>query len=344
MGHKFCHLTKTDRYRIEALIRAKQKPRQIAQQLHVHASTIYRELKRARTVFRNRDWTEEERYNPDLAEARYRMNLSAKGGALKLANDYEFANYIENKIIDGHLSPAAALASIKLEGKAFKTHICRVTLYSYIDKGYFLNLTNKHLPIKGKRKQKYRKVSVIKRAPRGESIEKRPAEVLERETFGHWEGDTVYSAKKSAQDVLFVFTERRTRKELILKMPNRTAASGVAALDRLEERYGERFTEIFRSITFDNGMEFADTEALEHSRNGRRRTKVYYCHPYSSYERGSNENQNLLIRRIYPKGTDFSQLTDADVKRLEDWINSYPRKLLGWKTADMLFAQLAGTA
>ncbi len=102
MGHCFSHLTKADRFRIEALLKAKQTPRTIADILHVHISTVYREIKRARTVFRNSDWTEEERYNPDLAHARYLENLAAKGGQIKLADDYEFADYIEHKIIDEH--------------------------------------------------------------------------------------------------------------------------------------------------------------------------------------------------------------------------------------------------
>lgn len=339
MGHCFSHLSKTDRYTIEALLRAKHTAQEIAEIIHVHVSTIYREIKRARTVFRNSDWTEEERYNPDEAERLYRENLSAKGAGLKIDKDRGFADYIEHKIMDDKLSPAAALASIALEGKKFQTQICRVTLYSYIDKGVFLHLTNKDLPIKRNKKQKYRKVTTVKKPPRGESIEKRPQEINSRETFGHWEGDTVYSGKKTAPDTLFVYTERLTRNELIVKMPDRTAASGVAALDVIQARFGPLFPLIFRSITFDNGVEFSDVEGLERSASNaeEKRTKVYFCHPYSSFERGSNENNNRFIRRPYPKGTDFSGLTDEDITNLENWINRYPRALLGWKNAETLF-------
>ncbi len=118
-------------------------------------------------------------------------------------------------------SPAAALADIALEGLEFKTTICTSTFYGYITKGVFLMLTNKDLPEKAKRKRKYRKVKTAKRAPRGKSIEKRPAEVEGREVFGHWEMDTVYSGKQTSKKALLVLTERKTRQEIIERMPVR---------------------------------------------------------------------------------------------------------------------------
>ena len=179
----------------------------------------------------------------------------------------------------------------------------------------------------------------MKRPPRGESIEKRPAEVDSRTTFGHWEMDTVYSKKKGSK-ALLVLTERLTRKEIIEKMPDRTAESTVRALDRIERRFGARFRLIFKTITVDNGGEFADVERLERSaiRKGKR-TKFYYCHPYSSFERGSNECQNKMIRRKYPKGTDFGKVTAAAVKEVEEWVNNYPREILGWRTSEILFQE-----
>jgi len=341
MGHCFSHLTKTDRFKIEALLNAGRSKQEIADEIHVHISTIYREIKRARMVQLTTDLVEVEKYNPDEADRLYRENLSAKGAPLKIGNDYELAEYIETKIRDEKRSPAAALAEIKLEGKQFKTTICVSTLYSYIEKGVFLTITNANLPEKPKKKRKYRKVKEAKRAPRGESIEKRPTEVDTRTTFGHWEGDTVYS-KKEGSNALFVLTERLTRKEIIEKIPDRTAESVVRAMNRIERRYGKLFPKIFLSITVDNGVEFSDVERLERSaiRKGKR-TKFYYCHPYSSYERGSNECQNKMVRRdhLFPKGTDFGKVTAAAVKETEAWINNYPREILGWRTAEMLFME-----
>ena len=338
MGHYFSHLSKTDRYKIEALLNKKHSVKEIAEEIHVHVSTIYREIKRARMIQRNTDWTEEERYNPDEAERKYRESLSMKGAPLKIGRDFELVEYIERKILLEDRSPAAALADIKLEGKEFKTSICASTLYSYITKGVFLTLTNADLPEKPKKKQQYRKVKTMKRPPRGESIEKRPAEVETREEFGHWEMDTVYSGKKTSKKALLVLTERKTRREIIERMPDRTMESTIKALDRIERRFGPLFRKVFKSITVDNGGEFADVERLERSaiRKGTR-TKFYYCHPYTSCERGSNENQNRMIRRKFPKGTDFGKVSPAEVKRVEAWVNNYPRELLGWQTSEMAF-------
>jgi IS30 family transposase len=339
VGHCFCHLSKTDRYKIEALLNRHHSPREIAEDLHVHKSTVYREIRRARMMQRNTDWTEEERYNPDKAHQIYREHLAAKGAPLKIGNDFNFATYVENKIIDEDRSPATALADIKIEGKQFSTSICVTTFYSYIAKGVFLHLTNADLPVKPNRKNTYRKVRVVKRPPRGESIENRPKEVETREEFGHWEMDTVYSSKKKGSTkVLLVLLERKSRTPIIELMPNRTKESTAEKLAQLERRYGKLFGKIFKSFTVDNGSEFTDVELMERSvLNEEKRTKFYYCHPYSSYERGSNENLNKMIRRRYPKGTDFKDVSDAEIKDLENWLRNYPRKILGWKTSEMVF-------
>ena len=120
---------------------------------------------------------------------------------MKIGNDRELADYLERKVIEEDRSPAAALADIELEGRTFKTSICVSTFYSYIEKGVFLNLTNKDLPEKPKRKRPYHRVKTTKRAPRGESIEKRPEVINQRITFGHWEMDTVYSVSYTHLDV-----------------------------------------------------------------------------------------------------------------------------------------------
>ena len=339
MGHLFSHLTLTDRYKLEAALLAGEKPQAIADKLHVHVSTIYRERNRARMIHRNSDWTEEERYNPDEAHRLYRENLKAKGASLKIGKDYALAEYLEKKVVEDGYSPAAALASIELEGKEFSTKICTNTFYSYIEKGVFLHLTNADLPEKPKKKRSYRKVKTTKRAPKGESIEKRPRDVDTRSIVGDWEMDTVYSKKESSKKALLVLTERKSRIPIIELIPDRTAESVVSALDRIERRFGScSFRKLFRTITVDNGGEFADVERLERSVLTKgKRTKVYYCHPYSSYERGSNENENKIIRRHFPKGTDFGNVTAAQVKNAEKWIANYPRKILGWKTSAMVF-------
>ena len=137
MGHCFSHLQLTDRRKIEYGLNRGDTPKQIAAELHVHVSTIYREIKRSRWEWLDgATWITEDRYNPDGAERRYRENLAAKGAPLKIGNDRELADYLERKVIEEDRSPAAALADIELEGRTFKTSICVSTFYSYIEKAF----------------------------------------------------------------------------------------------------------------------------------------------------------------------------------------------------------------
>lgn len=331
----FKHLTKTKRLQLEAYLQMKMTKKQIAKELNVHISTIYREIKKGLYDHMNYDLTHELRYSCDLAEEKYQMNLKAKGKPLKIGNDFELCNYIEDRIINGKLSPLAVLGEIKVKGLNFKTSICVSTLYNYIESDVFENLTIKHLPMKEKNKKRKRKVT-IKRMPRGTSIEERPKEINDRNTFGHWEMDCVCGSTIST---LLVLTERLTRKEIIMKMPNQTMDSVHHCLNIIEHKFGKNFKKIFKSITVDNGSEFSDCKSLEKSKFGKnnKRTKVYYCHPYSSYERGSNERINREIRRKIPKGSDLSIYTDDDIIEVENWVNEYPRQVLNFHTSNELF-------
>jgi IS30 family transposase len=343
----FKHLSKTDRLRIEKWNNKGMKPKEIAGKLRVDVSTIYRELHRGEYErLDGATYKMEKSYSPDIAEDKYQQNLREKGPKLKIGKDRAFADFIEKTIIEKDYSPAAALAEAKKEG--FETDVSVQTLYSYIEKGIFLHLSSEQLPRHGKKKQRYKTVKRKKeasRAPAGESIEKRPEDIRSRETFGHWEGDTVYSSKMKGKAALFTMTERKTRKEIIVKIPDRKAETIVKALDALEKKWGApNFRKVFKSITFDNGTEFSAAEKMEASciNKTRQRTKVYFAHPYSSYERGTNENQNGMIRRKHPKGTDFAKVTKKELQSTEDWLNNYPRKILGYASSNAAFrAELA---
>lgn len=336
---RFRHLTRTDRLKIEGMLRAGMSCCAIARELGVHRNTIYNERRKGEYIHRNSDWTEEPRYSADLADMRTRQAETAKGPQLKIGNDRKLADYIEHKIAVERYSPAAVLGEIRAKGLTFSVTIKSPnTIYSYIDKGIFLHLTNKDLPVRGNKKRTYNRIRTVKRAPRGESIERRPDEVRNRDSIGHWEMDTVVSARGSTK-ALLVLTERMTRREIIRLLPDKTTASVVRALDLIELGLGGAFPQIFRTITCDNGTEFSDTAGIERSVYGGSRTKTYFCHPYSSYERGSNENANKLIRRWHPKGSSFEDLTYEQVQALEDWANRYPRKIHGWRSAEDMFQE-----
>ena len=335
---KFKQLSKNDRIKMEALLNAGHSKAEVAKLLHFHRSSIYREYDRGKYIHRNSDYTEEERYSSDLGQKTHDWNAQAKGKSLKIGNDRELAECIEEKIVNDKYSPEAALAEIARGEKKFKTTISVRTLYRYIDNGIFLRLTNKELPIKGNRKEHNKKVRVQKRASAGESIENRPEEVKDREIFGHWEMDTVKGKRGVTKSCMLVLTERKTRDEIVIKLKDQGAASVVEALDRLERKWGDLFCKVFRSITVDNGVEFSDYEGMEKSvLKDDKRTFVFYCHPYSSWERGTNENTNRLIRRHIPKGTDFDDKTDEEIGQIEGWINEYPRRTLGYCSSKELF-------
>ena len=340
MGKQYRQLQWSDRLKIEARVNIGYKPQRIADELGVHVSTIYRELKRGRYEHLNSDYTTETRYSPDIAEARYQEGLSAKGAPLKIGKNHAVAAFIEDKIINDNYSPAAVCALLRSdEGKRFGMTFCRATLYKYIDEGVFLNLTNKNLPEKGKEKRGYKQVRPKQsRASRGTSIEQRPEHINDRQEPGHWEMDTVVGKKKTRARLL-VLSERVTRREIIIRIKDGCADTVVQALDRLERVYGAAFYDVFKSITVDNGSEFADADGLERSarRKNGKRTKLYYCHAYCSCERGTNENINRMIRRRFPKGTDFDKVSAAEVKRVELWINNYPREILGFMSSAQMF-------
>lgn len=338
-------LTRADRIKIEALLKEGLSKAKIAKHLGVHRSTIYNELKRGEYEHRNSDWTTEIRYSPDIAQEKAEENLKVRGTQLKIGNDIAYANYIEDKIVNEDYSPAAVLGELKAQGREgeFNTTVCVATLYSYIDKGVFLKLTNKDLPVKKNKKRGYKKVRKQQaRAAAGDSIEKRPDEIDQREEFGHWEMDSVIGKKGVSKNTLLVLTERKTRDEIIFKLPDHTDEAVVAALDKLERRYGaDMFKQIFKTITVDNGSEFADVNGLERSilEEGEKRTHLYYCHPYSSWERGTNEVTNKMVRRKVPKGTNFDDKTDEEIAEIEGWINRYPRKIHGYRSAGELFTE-----
>lgn len=331
----FKRLTWTDRLKIEQGLREGLNPVQIADRLHVHNSTIYRELRRGAYTHLTTELTTETRYSPEVAEQKYARNIEACGPDLKIGCNRALAEYLEHLMAVKKYSPAAALAEAKKRPE-LHVNICLATLYNYIRKGVFLRLRMSDLPYAA-RQHRHQHVRAS-RAPRGTSIERRPAEIGDRTTFGNWEMDCVCGRQRTRRTLL-VLTERLTRKEIIVPLERHTSACVVAALDGIERQYGDSFAALFRTITVDNGSEFADVAGLERSalRPGEKRTKLYYCHPYCASERGSNENCNRIIRRWIPGGRDIAEFSDDFIAGVQDWINHYPRKIHDYLSADDVF-------
>lgn len=337
-SRKYKHLTARERYSIETLLKEKFKPIEIAQRLVKGIRTIEREIAKGKVRLQNSDLTYRYEYCADAGQRVYEENAQSKGPGLKIGKDHRLVKYIENKIVKEKFSPDAVLGQIEEQGLEFKTKICTKTLYNYIDRGdVFLNLTNKDLPVKKEGKKRgYKKVKIPHKNLKGTSIEERPPEIDKREDYGHWEMDCVVGKRDGGGAVLLVLSERSRREEIILKIPAKTQESVVAAIDKLEKKYGKGFDKKFKTITVDNGSEFLNSAGIERSikNQGTKRVKLYYAHPYSSWERGTNENINKLIRRFIPKGTDIGKISNKRIKYIENWINKYPRRIFGYKSAN----------
>lgn len=323
------YLTYNQRLQIEALYKVHTPIKKIAEIVGCCFSTVYKELKRGQVQLLDYEWREFTGYSADIAQQKHDYAQTSKGRPLKLGSDHAFADFITSRIKKDRFSPAAALAAAADEN--FRTSVCVTTLYSYIDKGV-LDLSNKDLLIKGHRKEKKEKRIGSHRIREAPSIERRPAYINDRSELGHWEMDLVCGPAGSRASLL-VLTERVSRHELIFKLQDKTAASVVRVLDKLERKFRSNFPRIFQSITVDNGAEFMDWHGLRRSLYGGLRTEIYYCHPYCSSERGSNENANRIIRRFIPKGTDIAKISKARVKEIQDWMNNYPRRILGYHCA-----------
>ena len=336
------NISYTQRLQIEACLKAGLSKKVIAETVGLCLSAVYKEIKRGECTQRKYSYTDyvgEKHYktviaySPNLAEEKYRMNLTSKGAPLKIGNDFEFVRYVEKRVVIDKISPCAVLGEIK-RGKMFRTDISKTTMYRYIDMGIFMNISMQDLPMY-KEKKRHRK-TVAKRPPRGTSIEKRPADIALRSSFGHWEMDCVCGKTKA---VWLVLSERLTRKEIIMPMPNQKAESVIRCLNTLERSWGKTFKKVFKSITVDNGSEFSDFVGLEKSSYGKhaKRTQVFYCHPYTSCERGTNERLNRDIRRLIPKGSNLAKFTPEEVQAVEDWVNAYPREIFGYSTSAEMF-------
>lgn len=156
------------------------------------------------------------------------------------------------------------------------------------------------------------------------SIEERPVEVADRIVPGHWEGDMLVGGRKE-QSVLGTLVERTTRTVLLVPLKDKTA-KGVREAFAQEIR---RLPQQMRlSLTYDQGREMAEHKLF----TKQTRMKVYFAHPQSPWERGTNENTNGLVRQFFPKGTNFKSVGRRDVKHVQALLNGRPRKVLGWKT------------
>ena len=293
-------------------------------------AAVRREFRRGEVE--NKD--SEERRFPAYSAEKGRQEASArgaqKGPRMRLTN--RIAALLVPLITGQSLSPYAAHAILLRAGVVGLP--CVRSIYYAVESGD-LGITRESLPYKRRGKKKRvlgRRMAYTNRT--GKSITERPPGAEDRREYGHWEMDTVVGGVGASSFCLLVLTERMTRIQIIVRLPDRTQKSVVRALDRLERSTPGLFGHM-RSLTCDNGCEFLDSEAIERSAVGKGliRTCLYFAHPFSAFERGSNENANRIIRRFIPKGADIGTYTLKRIKGIEDWMNRLPRESLGGRTA-----------
>ncbi|MDP7360357.1 MAG: IS30 family transposase [Pseudomonadales bacterium] len=335
------HLTREERIVLERMSRGGRPPRDIAAALGRHQRTIERELVKGRVKHLDSELRTRYVYSSDRGQDLHDLNSSAKGPGLKLGSNHKLAEFVRCRIVEHRESPDVVAYRMRQAG--MEGSVCTKTIYNYIDQDVIPGVGNESLWEKRKRR-KQRKRSVrrlAKRLSRGQSIALRPAAADSREQFGHWEMDLVVGPTRGSNVALLTLVERKHRRTIIRKLPDKTQASVLKAIKGIERDYGaRRFRELFKSITVDNGSEFLDVEALEASEfSKQQRTQIFYAHPYSSWERGSNENANRIIRRFVAKGRDIARFTRKRIMEIENWINDYPRRLLDFVTPNELFAK-----
>lgn len=330
------HLSVYERGEISSLLKEGYSTYAIAKKLGRAYNTISGELDRG-TVTQIKNDREVKIYYPDTGQLIYERNRKNSKKQYKLLQCQAFIKHVIEKfkkekhsldVIAGRVRRLATFEPLEM--------VCTKTLYNYVDLG-LLEIINIDLPQKLRRSSKPARIRKNKRLL-GTSIEERPEHINDRSEFGHWEIDTVIGKKTKGEAVLLTLTERQTRYELIIKIPSKSAHAVMEALKELTITFGEFTPKVFKSITSDNGAEFSNLAALEEHI----KTSVYFAHPYTSGERGTNERHNGMIRRFIPKGKSLNDYSAESIAWVELWCNTLPRKILEYRTPEEAFEEQLG--
>lgn len=323
------HLLAEERHEIEVRRKDGWSIYRIAKHLCRPYNTIKNEIARGTVYLYN---GKAARYKAKAGEQQYRENRCNSRRQYKRLQVSSFINYVEDWFSKGWSLDASAGKALEC-GKFHRNQtVCTKTLYNYVDRG-FIGIKNIDLPEKLKRNTKKEKVRQNKRIL-GDSIELRPESVELREEFGHWEVDTVVGSKCENEPCTVTLVERKTRKAIWIKANDHTADSVQSAIQSVMDYFGIMVSAVFKSITGDNGSEFSRLAEL-----ASQGTRVYFTHPYSSWEKGTNECHNKLLRRFIPKGVSMSEYSTEDIAYMADWANSLPRKILDYRTPEELFEE-----
>lgn len=307
----YTHITLQERYRLEVLLREGFDQDDIAERLGRTASSISREIERNSKA----DGSYGARYAHKKARER---RIQSKKGSRIIENDTDLAQKIE-ELLDPLISPETITQEDDID-------ICFETIYAWISRSR-PDLKNK-LPYRGKKRRKYG-MNRGKKSGWSQSvrdIDERPIEVDNREGLYNWEGDTVYGKQESTGNLL-TYTERVSRFEIAILITRRSC-------DIVHKETKKWFSKIpVQTFTFDRGSEFSLWKMIEEDTGA----KVYFAKPHHPWQRGSNENANGRLRRIFPKKFDFSTVAQKDINSVTWKMNHTKRKCLNWRTPCEVF-------
>ena len=323
------HLLSEERHEIEVRLKDGWSVYRIARHLGRPYNTIKNEIRRGTVSLNN---GKQPRYKADEGKKAYLRRRQSCRRRYRFLSSVRFLQYIVDHFkgedkwsLDAGYGRALASGKFRREEM-----VCTKTLYNYVDLG-LLPIKNIDLPEKLIRNTKVKKARENKKIL-GRSIEERPESVKLRTEFGHWEIDTVVGKKDEGEPCVLTLVERMTRMSIWIKARNHTAEAIMEALQKLLSDFAEQKDQVFKTITGDNGSEFAELSLIEDGK-----LKVYFTHPYSSCEKGSNECHNRMLRRFIPKGKSISDYTADEICFFADCINGLPRKILGYRTPEELF-------
>ncbi|HSW97600.1 MAG TPA: IS30 family transposase [Candidatus Saccharimonadales bacterium] len=313
----YTHLTLQERELLFALTWQKVSLREIGKRLKRSHSTLSRELQR------NREYAK--LYMPSVAQYYAEQRLQQQRSLARLKSQVIYDYVVEKLKLKW--SPETIAGRLPIDHPGMTIHHESIYRFIYWDNGKGLHLW-KYLPLARKKRMKKfgRKVIHSKTIPDGISIDHRPKEVQKREIVGHWETDNVIG-KHTDTTAISTTVERVTRYTILAKLKKKTAQEkSNSVVNRL--LYFPKHVK--RSITTDNGFENTKHKEISTRLN----IPMYFCHPYSSWEKGTVENMNGRIRRFIPKGKSLDRFSDKDIAAIEYQLNNTPRKCLGYKTPE----------
>ena len=344
---QYKHLNIKERVMIETIMKeqlevyGKVNITSIAKKLNRSKSTISREIRRNRfvvvtevfnkdSIFKKKKVITFEYESTEANEKALKKQKEKGTSRIKLLYNKQLIKEVNRLLKEEGKSPDIVAYKIR-ENKTFNVKVSTNTIYDGIRKGYLEVSTKDRKRMKDKSRRCRVERNKIPESKKDRSIELRPDYINNRKEFGHFEMDLVLGKQGKDTECLLTLTKRKTRFEIVIKLNNKSSSEVIGAINSIKEHLKGYSSEIFKSITTDNGSEFSRYEEIEEILG----TMIYFCHPGASYEKGTNERHNGMLREYIPKGSDISKYSAEDLDRIVSKLNDLERKKLNYYTPYM---------